>query len=772
MSIPLTKLTAHFGSKSAIAQQLIPQLYEALSPELAQFQAWQAVFFSIAPKQLKTVAIARDYGLEKHDSTRLVFTLQSYYAIVIKLLAAYSLQAPESPESVENGSHFRQHGINNFTESMTVHTRMKSSPNNDLYDVQVPLLKYRGEGFRGWGEQFDVFSWYLDLVDIDLLSKQVTQVDFSDAPPDALKALYHDLFPRVLRHTLGEYYTPDWLAEHTLNRLDYHGNGRLLDPACGSGTFLIHALRRLQNAGVDHPLNYLAGIDLNPLACLSAKVNLLLATENPPSELPIYCADSLFKPPEIGQFDYIAGNPPWVNWETLPIDYRQATKYLWEQYQLFPHTGFESILGKGKKDISLLLTYVSMDNYLADTGKLGFIITEAALKSGGAGEGFRRFQIGDSPIAVLSVDDMSRIRPFAGAETRTLLIFLQKGEKTNYPVPYYLWDKPGRGQTIKEELSLKQVQSIAHVVDFVAEPISEPNSPWMSGRSAAIPAMQKLIGKSDYHAHAGVYTGGANAVYWLEIIGQEGDLLQVRNDRDGSKLPVKQVEALIEPDFIYPLLRGRDLNRWQALPTAHILLVQNPETRQGYDPDWLEENYPLTYTYLVQFEEMLRSRATFKRYFKKQAPFYSMFDVGDYTFAPYKVVWKGFGTKTMQVAVIDSIQGKPIMTNQAMHPFIGLDNEDEAHYIAACLNSAPFEYAVISHTQAGGKSFAQAGILERLQLPIYDASNTIHDDLMQLSRAAHHGEVDNDTIAKIAAALWGISSQELAHVLTSLEELR
>ncbi len=44
-----------------------------------------------------------------------------------------------------------------------------------------------------------------------------------------------------VRHDLGELYTPDWLAEYLLDRLEYNGNPdvRLLDPACGSGTFLV-----------------------------------------------------------------------------------------------------------------------------------------------------------------------------------------------------------------------------------------------------------------------------------------------------------------------------------------------------------------------------------------------------------------------------------------------------------------------------------------------------------------------------------------------------
>lgn len=735
MPFSLTKLAKYFGTKSPIAQQLMPRLYNSLSPELVQFQEWQTVFLPTAPKQLKTAVIAKQYQLESHESVRLIFALQTYYAIVIKLLAAYSLYAPESIESVESGAHFQEQGIENFTEN-------------------------------------DGFSWYLGIVELDSLMDAVSQLSFENAPPDVLKVLYHDLFPRALRHTLGEYYTPDWLAEHTLRRLDYDGTGRLLDPACGSGTFLVHALQRIQKNGINNPLDYLAGIDINPLACLSAKVNLLLAVKKPPAKLPIYCTDSLFKQAEIGQFEYIAGNPPWVNWETLPVDYRQKTKYLWEQYHLFPHTGFESILGKGKKDISLLLTYISMDNYLSNNGKLGFVITEATLKTGGAGEGFRRFQINDSPIAVLSVDDMSRMRPFSGAETRTLVITLQKGTRSQFPVPYFLWKPKDGGRSIKENWSLEKVYNKVQIVDFVAEPVAGVKSAWMSGRPAAIPATRKLRGQSDYHAHAGVYTGGANAVFWLNILAQEGDLLRVQNDIEGSKLSVKEIEASIEAEFVFPLLRGRDVTRWQASPTANILLVQNPETRQGYDPDWLRENYPKTYAYLAQFEAILRSRATFKRYFKAGAPFYSMFDVGDYTFAPYKVVWKGFGTSTMQAAVIASIDGKPIMTNQAMHPFIGLDDEDEAHFIAACLNSAPFEYAVISHTQAGGKSFAQAGILERLRIPHYDSKNSVHNDLMQLSRNAHSGKLDDNAIAESSSALWGISKQELAHILTSLEELR
>ena len=84
-----------------------------------------------------------------------------------------------------------------------------------------------------------------------------------------------------------------------------------------------------------------------------------------------------FAPLFQGRFDYIAGNPPWVNWESLPQDYRQEIAPLWLRYNLFTHKGYDAILGKAKDDISVLLTYVALDNYLTATGQLGFVITQS-----------------------------------------------------------------------------------------------------------------------------------------------------------------------------------------------------------------------------------------------------------------------------------------------------------------------------------------------------------------------------------------------------------
>ncbi len=83
---------------------------------------------------------------------------------------------------------------------------------------------FREYGIRNFLEG-DFFGWYLAAWDEDIeealsiLVKRLAEYDpgtLELAPENArdlLKKLYHYLLPREIRHDLGEYYTPDWLAE-------------------------------------------------------------------------------------------------------------------------------------------------------------------------------------------------------------------------------------------------------------------------------------------------------------------------------------------------------------------------------------------------------------------------------------------------------------------------------------------------------------------------------------------------------------------------------
>ncbi len=161
----------------------------------------------------------------------------------------------------------------------------------------------------------DFFDWPLAATGGAELAmqivRQVNRFRLSDLRVDILKALYEGLIDPETRHDLGEYYTPDWLAARMVaEAMDKPLEQRLLDPACGSGTFLFHALRAVlaaaEGAGrspaqaVRLALDKVAGIDIHPVAVIFARVTCLLALaptlrqEHPGDvSLPVYLGDAL-----------------------------------------------------------------------------------------------------------------------------------------------------------------------------------------------------------------------------------------------------------------------------------------------------------------------------------------------------------------------------------------------------------------------------------------------------------------------------------------------
>ena len=147
------------------------------------------------------------------------------------------------------------------------------------------------EGILGAVEA-DFFDWPLRLPAGAELVRQVAQQTarfrLRDVETDVLKILYESLVDPDQRHDLGEYYTPDWLAARVVAAaVDAPLKQRVLDPACGSGTFLFHAVRRLVAAGraagwagpqiLQACAEQVRGLDVHPVAVTLVRVPWLLA---------------------------------------------------------------------------------------------------------------------------------------------------------------------------------------------------------------------------------------------------------------------------------------------------------------------------------------------------------------------------------------------------------------------------------------------------------------------------------------------------------------
>jgi hypothetical protein len=259
---PLTPeaLAEEFGPKGNVAGQVVRTLYGLVIAAITHpshihpkaytfFSEWDRIFGIVYGQDIDEAkrdasALARFYGLDGSEELKpLLFAIHTYYALLMKLLAA-------ELATLQSGS--------------IISSPLKDLPALSSDDLRVQLADLEDGGlFARLGIynfiEGDFFGWYLTMWDGDLANSIRTMVRMlSDYEPatgrlrpeatrDLLKGLYHYLVPKKLRHDLGEYYTPDWLADLTLDELGYHGdlNRRILDPACGSGTFLVLAIRRV-----------------------------------------------------------------------------------------------------------------------------------------------------------------------------------------------------------------------------------------------------------------------------------------------------------------------------------------------------------------------------------------------------------------------------------------------------------------------------------------------------------------------------------------------
>jgi hypothetical protein len=434
----------------------------------------------------------------------------------------------------------------------------------------------------------------------------------------------------------------------------------------------------------------------------------------------------------------------------------------------------------------MLMAYVAADRYLKAHARLGFVLPQTLFKGGAASEGFRRFLLPDGmPFAPFVVEDMGDLQPFEGAANKTMVTVFTKGTPVRYPVSYQHWRKraKGRGSAIGFDTPYEDVTSdkITFKVQF-AEPVdpTDPTSNWITGNRRVLKALRGLLGASEYVSREGTNSGGANAVFWLEVTGERpGGFLMVSNINEGAKKKQPKTTTAIEPNLVYPLLRASEIQRWAAHPKDWLLLTHEVGQRLKAIPELsMQRAYPKTYAYLKRFEDFLRKRPVFKRYFKPDAPFYSIFAVGDYTFSKVKVVWPNIASSITAAVVMES-EGKPIIP-QHIVTLLPVSSLREAHYCCAALNSAPFNLAVQSYSQKGGKSFGTPHVLEFIRLPTFDSENQVHGELARLSESAHKAASGGSVVEiaeieaevdKAAAKLWGLSDVDLAEIKRSLEDM-
>ena len=253
--------------------------------------------------------------------------------------------------------------------------------------------------------------------------RRLNRFNFMQVNRDLLGDVYQGYLPPRERKRLGEFYTPKKVVEYILDAVGYKPENeirekKILDPACGSGSFLVEATQRLveryRRSGLNlkNPddarqiikecINHIYGLDIHPFACFIAETNLhfqlidlfdIVRQKDRYYKLPrlnVYRTDSLIPPGEglieltvfrdnsrrkmvieetkgadrikRMKFDYVVGNPPYVRVDNIARSYRKRYTEI-----------FKDLLA-GKWDIYIPFIYKGIE-WLNKYKKFGYIVS-------------------------------------------------------------------------------------------------------------------------------------------------------------------------------------------------------------------------------------------------------------------------------------------------------------------------------------------------------------------------------------------------------------
>lgn len=750
--------------------------------------------------KINMVKLSKDYGFQEvANPIGFFLSIQTVLAIFVKFMTFRILSTEKKYtytessfnkflDQIDSGQIFKILGIENYTSRSWFSWIILSNNDIMLNKIRNLLLIL---------DEYELF----DDEDISL----VTSCDYIKEIYEIIipRELRHALGEYYTTDWVAEY------TINQAKSISKRGIGEqsFLDPTCGSGTFIFEVIKSKFKSGCDvrNILISVFGTDINPLAVLIAKTNYIISLldrfPNYSFSIPIFQYDVINYPLQVsngyiidlhffgeitvtekelmehtnyGKFkknyhdnelinsiinnmvedrlngmlipkvDVIIGNPPWVNWEYLPEDYRNKSAYLWKDYNLFNVKG--RALSFSKEDISVLITYITIDRNLKDDGILAFVIRQALFKSAQNGNEFRKFTMKDDeyPIKVERVDDFSNIKVFDNATNQTAIMFLRKGQPTTFPVDYFLWERKvgQKGFSFSKNISLEEVIPRLMETKMLAHPAkrNDQKSLWITATKKELEIIKYILGSNNYQARTGVFTGGANGVYWLKILGKIGNDILIENVIDRAKRKVDHIEAIIEPDLIFPMVRGSDIKQWEYKSTVYLLCPHTSVTKmKPIELIEMETYYPHTLDYLSTFRKELDQRKGFAGWEKEiqNEYFYSILRIGEYSFSKYKVAWKYIASKFITCVIgpsNDFFLGKKTVLPNEKVMYVGLNDECEAYYLCGILSSTPVAITVQSYMNPTSIS---AHVLGKLKIDDFDNTNINHIRIAELCKQGH-----------------------------------
>lgn len=408
----------------------------------------------------------------------------------------------------------------------------------------------------------------------------------------------------------------------------------VLEPTCGKGNFLLAAIKQSTK------LKKVVGVEIYQPYVWETKFKILehfISTkENTIPEINIIHANAF-------EFSYenlakstrnlktlIIGNPPWVtNSELGSID----SKNLPQKSNFKKHSGFEAITGKGNFDIGECISLIMLRCFDRHNGALAFLIKNSVVKNLIYDQKQNKFRMGQTEN--LNIDSKKEFNVSVNA----CLFFTHlncEPELTCTAFDFYTKDELTTFGWYKDKF-------VYSVQDYDESSIVD--------------------GKSTFIWRSGV-KHDCSKVMELERV-------------NGHFKNALGEEISLENNLTYGLLKSSDLKEDKINSFRKLTIIT--QKKIGQETKYIKDKYPLTYNYLTSHKAYFDKR---KSSIYKDKPSFSIFGIGDYSFAPYKVAISGF-YKSTRFTLVSPSNSKPIMLDDTCY-FIGfkdLKMAEIAHYL-------------------------------------------------------------------------------------------
>lgn len=409
----------------------------------------------------------------------------------------------------------------------------------------------------------------------------------------------------------------------------------------------------------------------------------------------------------------------------------------------------------------------AFERYLKPGGKVAFLLTSSLIRSLNAG-GFRQKILKYSFHSILDFTLYTSIHE--GATCWAFIPIIENKEgKLGEKLDYHFFIPLSVGKHPEEKPNFKVLQWPLTKEELILNP-KDPRSPWIVASPEVIKLFRKMQKHSRmgdvYQINRGIMTS-ANDIYFLkEIEASEDDLVTATTLLDRK--------VNLERDIVYPLITGKQIGSW-TFENSYVLVPHKPPEWRPISEDIMQNKYKQSYSYLSSHKERLSKDR--QDYSTDKGPFYMVFRISKRKTSSWKVAYADISTKLEACVIPTKIRDNQLGMKHTMidHTayFISVNNEEEAYYLAALLNSIPlraFSYGF--GRPKGGIPFR--GFLQWtigiLPIPSYDSHNEKCKKVIEYSKKAHEyaksGKSDNlleleHQINNIVADLYGLSHNDM-----------